>query len=172
MRAFFTARIPHIYMSYGLAFFTLGLALLLELGRTLDSRFKHGAVHVELLVEGIRRRLPSQVEIVFFRVTQESLTNVLRHVGATHVMVKLTYGEESTRLGIIDDGVGFEPSRILEGEDRPGCGLAGIREPVNLAGGEGHIRSTPGTGTTITVEIPLFPAEEVNNGIHSLDVGG
>jgi hypothetical protein len=40
MHQFFTARIPHIYMLYGLGFFTLGLAVLLELSRIVDSRFK------------------------------------------------------------------------------------------------------------------------------------
>jgi signal transduction histidine kinase len=142
------------------------------LGWYVEEINKRGAVHVELVIEGIRQRLPSQVEIVFFRVTQESLTNVLRHAGATQVMVELIYGDGSTRLSVTDDGVGFRPSRVLEGEGRSGWGLAGIRERVNLAGGECHIQSTPGTGTTITVEIPLFPAEGGNNGIHSPDVGG
>jgi signal transduction histidine kinase len=137
-----------------------------------DEINRRGCVEVDLVIEGIRRRLPAQVEIVLFRVTQESLANVLRHAGATHVTVRLTYGDESTRLSVSDDGVGFKPARVLEEEGRSGWGLAGIRERINLAGGECRIHSAPGMGTTVTVEIPLFPEEGVNNGVHSLDVGG
>lgn len=125
---------------------------------------RRGPMHVELAIKGKPSRLPSEVEIILFRITQESLNNVVRHANATHALVELAYANGLARLQVSDDGVGFDPDTVLEGDTQVGWGLVGIRERVELAGGECHIESVPGEGTTLQVEIPLQAGEEGDNG--------
>ena len=81
-------------------------------------------------------------------------------------MVEFDCGDGGARLRVSDDGVGFDPGSALDGDVKPGWGLVGIRERVQLAGGDCQIESTPGKGTTVTVEIPLLPTKERGNGAH------
>jgi signal transduction histidine kinase len=119
---------------------------------------------VELVIDGPPTRLPPEVEITLYRITQESLTNVVRHAKADHARVELAYGNRYARLQVSDDGVGFDAATVLEGETQVAWGLVGIRERVQLAGGECRIESKPGEGTTVTVEIPLHSREDGDNG--------
>src|SRR5215217_2060115 len=84
-------------------------------------------------------------QLVIYRVTQESLSNVIQHAGATRVDVELnTVGR--TVLRVRDDGRGFE-NRNGRGRNR--LGVSGMRERALLVGGSLAIFSTPGEGTTI-----------------------
>ncbi|MDT9695299.1 sensor histidine kinase [Streptomyces sp. P17] len=84
-----------------------------------------------------------------YRAAQEALTNVRRHADARHVTVSLTFGADSARLVVADDGRGFEPGAVSQG-----FGLLGIQERARLLGGTVGVDSAPGAGTRITVEIP------------------
>lgn len=103
-----------------------------------------------------RERLPSEVEITLFRVTQEALNNVRKHAQTTAACVALTQRGRKVRLEVRDEGRGFEPSAVLA---RQGpverVGLSSMRERVALLGGEFEIRSKPGAGTSIVAEVPL-----------------
>jgi len=119
---------------------------------------RHPGVRVELEADRLTRRLPSSVETVLFRVTQEALSNVVGHAHATLVTVRLTQERDSVCLEVKDDGVGFDSSAI--GVPSPqarasGWGLVGMRERVALAGGEFAVQSQLGHGTRVTVEVPL-----------------
>jgi signal transduction histidine kinase len=120
-----------------------------------DQINQRGGVEVEFITAGSPSRLPSEIEIVLFRIAQESLTNVVRHAEANRATMKLTYEDGLARLEIRDNGVGFDSSAVLEGEMVGGLGLVGIRERVQLAGGDCQIQSAPGEGTTVAVEIPF-----------------
>ena len=120
-----------------------------------DQINQRDAVDVEFITSGSASRLPPEIEIVLFRIAQESLTNVVRHAQASRATMLLTYQDGLARLEIRDNGVGFDSSAVLEGETVGGLGLIGIRERVQLAGGDCQIQSTPGEGTTVTVEIPF-----------------
>ena len=120
-----------------------------------DQINQRGAVDVELITPASSSRLPSEIEIVLFRIAQESLTNVVRHAKAHHATVELACTDQLARLEIRDDGVGFDASAVFEGETAGGWGLMGIRERVQLAGGDCQIQTIPGEGTTVTVEIPF-----------------
>jgi two-component system, NarL family, sensor histidine kinase UhpB len=90
-------------------------------------------------------RLSDEEQLVIYRVTQESLSNVVQHAGASRVDVELnTVGR--TVLRVRDDGRGFE-SRNGRGRNR--LGVSGMRERALLVGGNLAIFSTPGEGTTI-----------------------
>jgi PAS domain S-box-containing protein len=101
-------------------------------------------------------RLPTEVEITLFRVTQEALNNVQKHAQTTAVCVALTQRARKVRLEVRDEGRGFDPSAVLA-EQGPveRVGLSSMRERVALLGGELEIRSKPGAGTSVVAEVPL-----------------
>ena len=106
---------------------------------------------------GAKRRLPSQVETVLFRIGQEGLNNVGRHARATHAAVRLEFFETRVVLTVRDDGRGFAVNEILETHSaRKAWGLLGIQERVNLVGGKFSVESEPGKGTQLVVEIPTL----------------
>ena len=96
-------------------------------------------------------RLPTTVETVVFRITQEALTNVVKHAEAKTVDIRLACRERSVVLTIEDDGVGFS---LVPGRGGK-LGLVGMRERVASVSGELDIEAKQGVGTRLTVEIPL-----------------
>jgi PAS domain S-box-containing protein len=112
-------------------------------------------------------RLPPEVEITLYRVAQEALNNVQKHARTTAVCVALTQRGRKVRLEIRDEGRGFDPSAELA-EQGPveRVGLSSMRERVVLLGGELEIRSNPGAGTSIVVEVSLPAAFEGRGGDH------
>ena len=116
------------------------------------------------MADGQRRRLPSEIEIVIFRIVQESLTNVAKHANAQHVLVRLIFDLSTVQLIITDDGCGFDPEEALSavGRERRAWGLLGIQERITLVGGGCEIISRLGRGTTVRAWAPID--EEVNDG--------
>jgi signal transduction histidine kinase len=107
---------------------------------------------VELCVKG-DRRLPVAAERELFRVTQEALQNSLKHARATAITVELRTEDHRTVLTVSDDGIGFDPhaphvrSRHL--------GLTSMEERAQSLGGHLGIRSAPGEGTVVRMEVPV-----------------
>jgi two-component sensor histidine kinase len=127
-----------------------GLVSALEtLGRGLEEQ---GGPRVELEVDlPAGARLPAKLETTIFRVTQEALTNVVKHAGAETVRITFARRERSVVLAVEDYGRGFSRAQ-LPGD---GFGLVGMRERVASVNGAVAIESRRGTGTRLTVEIPL-----------------
>jgi signal transduction histidine kinase len=94
-------------------------------------------------------RLPSDVETTLYRITQEALTNVVKHAHAKHVSIVLTRRDGSVSAVIEDDGRGF-----AEGSSGDGLGLLGMSERVALIDGRLRVESSPGAGTTLSIEVP------------------
>jgi len=115
-------------------------------------------------------RLPSEVETVLFRITQEALTNVARHARATHVWVNLTCDKDSAILQVEDDGLGFDPATVFDGKEQIGWGLMGIQERVKSVGGTVQIQSTPGKGARLVVCVPLKMGGK-DHATHPIGVG-
>jgi signal transduction histidine kinase len=101
--------------------------------------------------------LPEQVEVPLYRIAQEALANVVDHAGARRAVVRVRRRRNTLRLSIRDDGVGFDVARALQSGLRRerGLGLAGIRERVGALAGRLEIRSTPGRGSQILIDVPL-----------------
>jgi signal transduction histidine kinase len=93
-------------------------------------------------------RLPEAIESLLFSAVQEAIENVRKHAHAKHVDVRLRYETGKVVLSVKDDGIGFRP------RDPQGLGLQGLRERVELVGGQVLISSTPGNGSQVTVEVP------------------
>jgi two-component system, NarL family, sensor kinase len=101
----------------------------------------------------IRSSLDSNTEETLFRIASEALANVRRHAAARSVDVTLEGTSRDVRLSIVDDGKGFDTRR--QGRSpADGFGIGGMRERAALAGGVLTIRSRPGRGTTVGVNIP------------------
>jgi two-component system, NarL family, sensor histidine kinase UhpB len=98
--------------------------------------------------------LSSEVELVIYRVAQESLTNAMRHARARRASVELRADAEVVTLTVTDDGVGMPPE--LAGDT---TGLAGMRERAFLVGGRLSIASDPGEGTEVQLTVPIAQEE-------------
>jgi PAS domain S-box-containing protein len=111
-------------------------------------------------------RLPTTVETTLFRVAQEALANTRKHARADRLHIALERRDDAIRLEVRDWGRGFDPSRVGPGGG-PGerVGLSGMRERVVLLGGDLEIRSAPGEGTSVVVEVPL-PQKTEGKGNH------
>ena len=121
-----------------------------------DRHLAPAGVAVRCEIEGLDARLPADVETAVFRVVQEALTNVLRHSGATSVLIQMARKDGALSIEVEDDGKGFEPEAVATPESSGrGLGLLGIRERVELLGGSVTIDSTPGEGTRVAVSVPL-----------------
>jgi signal transduction histidine kinase len=99
-------------------------------------------------ITGPERALPTSVEVVLLRTTQEALTNVRRHAAAGSAQVLLAYSDADVRLTVRDDGRGFTPG------DADGFGLTGMRARAEQVNGTLTVASTAGGGTTIELEVP------------------
>jgi len=82
------------------------------------------------------------------------LSNVVRHASARSVSVKLLRGEDSDRVRVRDDGVGFDPFAATSTVRAGHIGLASLRERAEALGGALTLESAPGAGTVATVTIP------------------
>ena len=97
--------------------------------------------------------LDQDLSTTLFRIFQETLTNVIRHAGATRVKVELAQKESRITLEVKDNGRGIERNQISNGKS---MGLLGMRERAALLGGIFKIgRLTQGSGTRVCVSIPL-----------------
>ena len=100
-------------------------------------------------VGGSPRPLATTAEVMLLRVCQEALANVRKHASARRAWVRLSYHEDEVRMEIGDDGSGFDPACA-----NGGYGLRGMRARVAEAGGSLTVRSAPGAGTSVSVEVP------------------
>jgi signal transduction histidine kinase len=124
----------------------------------LDRSVAGGALALDFVVRGAPRPMPPEVESVMFRVASEAVTNVVRHAHARTVRVMLIYGDRSVRLAVQDDGRGFavDPDlRTYAGH----WGLLGMRERASQLRGRFRVRSAPGAGTKIVLQVPSRGAE-------------
>jgi signal transduction histidine kinase len=123
-----------------------------------ESRLAPMGTRVHLETDGRERRLPSAIETAVFRVTQEALTNVARHAEADNVAISLSFQNGTLRVELEDDGKGFDVAAVERSADSVrGLGLLGMRERVALLDGTLAIDSSPESGTTISIEVPVPP---------------
>ncbi len=131
----------------------LGLMAALEL---LADDLKHhcgGTVHLNIEETDIAR-LPREYELPLFRIIQELFNNIRRHAEATQTTLTMVYDPSESpmlRIHLRDNGKGFDP-------DRPsshGLGLTGVHQRVLQMGGRFTISSSPGSGATFRILIPV-----------------
>lgn len=120
-----------------------------------DYLAKRG-LDVKIEVIGPKTKLPSYTETMLFRIIQEALTNVVKHAEASQVRVQLQLSDSVAIVEVEDNGKGFDVEAALNREGvRRSLGIHGMVERATLLGGTFTIRSQPGEGTCLRVEVPL-----------------
>jgi signal transduction histidine kinase len=132
---------------------SLGLeaSLRAHLLRTLADSQVHWSLECHQRLAGI----PEEMSIAAFRITQEAVTNMLRHAHAKNLLVRLQRLPEGLTLLVTDDGTGFDPAPDPGQQGQRG--MAGMAERVALLGGTWSLHSEPGRGTQINVLFPWAP---------------
>ncbi len=139
-----------------------------------DGFGQRSGIHVHLDLPPAFGRLPEDIEVVLFRVLQESLTNVHRHAESPSVEITLTCDAEHVRLEIKDCGRGIEKERLTllrEGKADFSVGLPGMRERVHELGGCFDLASSS-SGTSVVVSVPLTRSSRRSWALQSASSGG
>lgn len=111
---------------------------------------KQGKIDVTRRISTDLPTLSADVELVVYRIAQESLTNVLRHAGARHIDVTLQQDGDELELRVADDGCGLDLRRA-----DPGRGIGGMLERALYVGGRLEIEPRAGSGTIVTLRVPV-----------------
>jgi len=126
------------------------LGLIAAINQFVDALNQSNKIKIRVEDSGLKERLPKDMEIIVYRIVQESLTNVIRHAQATRAIVKISAQNHTLRIEISDNGVGFDPALP---SDPSHLGLLGMRERVQMVNGHLSIESEPNQGTKIVVEV-------------------
>jgi signal transduction histidine kinase len=127
----------------------VGLAAALQV--RLDAVEGRANLQTQLIAEGVGN-LPALVEQALYAIAREALNNALKHAHAQHITVRLWQTQASVVLEIVDDGVGFD---LAAARTNGGLGLCGIHERVAQVNGRLSLRSAPGAGVQLRVEVAL-----------------
>ena len=122
---------------------------------SLVEQVGRAGLQVELVVEGTEAALPAGVDLSAYRIVQEALTNAVKHSGAGRARILVRYGPDDLRLRVVDEG---RAGGAAAPGGRVGQGLVGMRERVNLFGGELHAGPGPDGGFTVDARIPIGTA--------------
>jgi signal transduction histidine kinase len=112
-------------------------------------------LQIDLKVPENFGRLPSEMELLIFRLVQESLTNIHRHSGSKTALIRLEREESNVHVEVEDQGKGMSPERLAEIQSQgTGVGIRGMRERVRHFRGDLVIESN-GSGTKVYATLPL-----------------
>jgi signal transduction histidine kinase/ligand-binding sensor domain-containing protein len=142
-------------MAYGLRPYQLDrLGLTKAIEAVCREAMQASRVTLAQSIDNIDGLLPEGMEINLYRIVQEAMTNMIKHSGATEATVSLQSSDSGITLMISDNGRGFDGGTASAGRGA-GHGLSGIKERARILGGEADIRSGAGSGTIVTVSIPI-----------------
>ena len=138
----------------------------------LTAQARDAGLDVTLEATSPTTPLPSAVGSAAYRILQESITNVIRHVGPTRVTVALNPGIDVLEIRVTNEGRRAAPGDVpadprlptqhpvgngTGGSAKPGRGILGMRERCQLLGGELEAKPTPGGGFEVTARLPFAP---------------
>ncbi|HLY24228.1 MAG TPA: sensor histidine kinase [bacterium] len=109
---------------------------------------------VEIEIDDLTTRFPPRIEVVLFRILQESLTDIAKHAGATRVGVRIARADTIVYATVTDNGARFEPAVSLRTGDARTIGLFAMRERAAAIGGQVSTCTLPGVGTQIEITLP------------------
>ncbi len=119
----------------------------------LVTQAAQAGVDVKVMVRGVRRDLPSGIDLSAYRIIQEALTNIVKHADVTTARVTLDYRPHELTIEITDHGRDHD-GRAGHGGST-GHGLMGMRERVAMCGGRFHARPLPEGGFQVRAALPL-----------------
>lgn len=109
-------------------------------------------LHINIASHGLENRLENSLELSIFRITQELITNIIKHAKATEATIHLTQHDDSLNIMVEDNGIGFNLRKI---STTNGMGIHSIDKRIEHLNGTINIESTPKQGTTVIIDIPL-----------------
>jgi signal transduction histidine kinase len=110
---------------------------------------------VTFACEGEERRLLPEIELALYRMTQEGLSNIIRHAQASQAWLNIHFTPETVRVTIRDDGRGFMvPENPGEFVQAGHFGVLGLYERAEMCGAQLSLQSSPGKGTRIEIDLP------------------
>ncbi|MDQ1483996.1 MAG: hypothetical protein QOF35_2072 [Actinomycetota bacterium] len=119
-----------------------------HLGQLVEN-FRQAGLDVALESEGETVPLPPGLDLTAYRLVQEALTNTLKHAHATRAVVRFSYQQDSLLLSVCDNGLGSAA------DTQPGTGLLGMRERVDVYGGDLAAGPAKGGGYELRAALPL-----------------
>lgn len=134
------------------------LGLEAAIRQLLERQFTHTDITYALDYAGVPAALTPSIEITAYRIVQESITNIIRHAGASRVVVEVNGGENGEEIELIvrDNGRGFDAAAQITLQRRcMSSGLLGMSERVKLLGGVFRVEAAPGQGTRIVASLPI-----------------
>ncbi len=129
----------------------LGLTRAIEY--ELEMLKKTGRYEIQLEITGEPYRLENKKELVFFRIVQEALHNIIKHANATVIRVELIFTRELFTLTITDNGIGFNTSHLENNYGNLGLGIRNMQNRSRIIDGKFDITSDNGNGTTILLTL-------------------
>lgn len=132
----------------------------------LTAKARNAGLDIKLEATSPAAPLPSAVGSAAYRILQESITNVIRHVGPTRVTVALDCGNDALEIRVTDQGrrtgtgadsAGRPAGNATSTSAKPGRGIVGMRERCQLLGGELDAGPVPGGGFEVAARLPLAP---------------
>jgi signal transduction histidine kinase len=130
----------------------LGLVTALEM--LTRETGQNNVITIEFQRSGEEQRLSREVELAYYRIAQEALSNVVRHSQAKHADLHISFGGKEISLEVSDNGIGFVmPISPTDFAPSGHFGLLGIRERADLIGARLEVESAPGKGTKLTVRL-------------------
>ncbi|MGY3715243.1 sensor histidine kinase [Sutcliffiella cohnii] len=139
-----------IYDLRPMALDDLGLIPTLKKYISTIEEYNKGKPSIQFVEIGTDTRLSNDLEVAIFRLVQESVQNAIKHSRAKYIQVKLEITKKKVYILVKDDGVGFDTT-VKKAET---FGLLGMKERVDLIGGELTIQSQPQKGTIVLIQIP------------------
>jgi len=125
---------------------------LLRYMETLKDRY---GIPIEVICAEQKRRLNPLYEIAIYRVVQEAVQNTIKHAQASRIVVRLEIEDQYVTVFVSDDGVGFEYEEYIQEPRAESYGLIGMKERLDIIGGQLTIKSQVGKGTEILAILPL-----------------
>jgi len=125
--------------------------LVAALDSMLQKSFSNNEIRFKFEHLGLEDRLPSRIELSLFRISQELVSNALKHAEAKQIDLQLLHRNNFCVLMVSDDGKGFEKGSVHS----RGIGLMNIESRVQSISGNLNIESKPDEGTTFTIRIPI-----------------
>jgi len=132
------------------------LGLVPTLRRYIQALVEKSKIAFDFDSTGTDRRLPPEIEAGIFRVIQGVLSNIIRHDGASKILVMLNWKKNELAVTIENDAKGLSPEEILaKAREIDTAGLASIQERLDVLGGKLRVESLPTGGTRILLNVPV-----------------
>jgi len=132
------------------------LGLIAALEWITEDMAKNQGIDAHVEVMGMEQALPTETQLLLFRIAQEALTNIRRHAEASRAVVKVEFVDNCITMTVSDNGKGFElPERIEDLASTERLGILGMYERARLLHATLELKSELGKGTQVVVKLPL-----------------